>query len=51
MNELVRVLRDVHVLEGVGHFFQIEAHDEVNAAMLVFLADLADHGRRLATSP
>ncbi|MFB4301408.1 alpha/beta fold hydrolase [Actinomadura sp. NTSP31] len=40
MEGLVPGLRGVHVLEGAGHFVQMEAADEVNAAMLAFLTDL-----------
>ncbi|MEW2353596.1 alpha/beta hydrolase [Spirillospora sp. NPDC029432] len=41
MKELVPGLRTVRVLEGAGHFIQMEAADEVNAAMLGFLAGLS----------
>jgi pimeloyl-ACP methyl ester carboxylesterase len=34
-------LRDVHIVEGAGHFVQMEAAGEVNEAMLAFLAGLA----------
>lgn len=40
MKELVPGLRGVRVLEGAGHFVQMEAAGEVNAAMLDFLAGL-----------
>ncbi|MFB4319837.1 alpha/beta fold hydrolase [Actinomadura sp. 21ATH] len=41
MRELVPGLRTVRVLEGAGHFIQMEAADEVNAAMLDFLAGIS----------
>ncbi|TDC93564.1 alpha/beta hydrolase [Actinomadura sp. 7K507] len=37
MADLVPGLRDVHIIEGAGHFVQMEAPAEVNAAMLAFL--------------
>ncbi|SNT61244.1 Pimeloyl-ACP methyl ester carboxylesterase [Actinomadura meyerae] len=40
MEELVPGLRDVHTVEGAGHFVQMEAPREVNEAMLAFLARL-----------
>ncbi|MFI0355313.1 alpha/beta fold hydrolase [Actinomadura sp. 9N407] len=40
MKELVPGLRTVQVVEGAGHFVQMEAADEVNAAMLTFLGGL-----------
>lgn len=40
MRESVPGLRAVRVLEGAGHFIQMEAADEVNAAMLDFLPTL-----------
>jgi pimeloyl-ACP methyl ester carboxylesterase len=44
MKELVPGLRAVRVLEGAGHFVQMEAADEVNAAMLAFLTGLEQAG-------
>ena len=41
MADLVPGLRDVHVIEGAGHFVQMEAPGEVNAAMLAFLDGIA----------
>lgn len=41
MESLVPGLRDVHIVDGAGHFVQMEAAGEVNAAMLAFLARLA----------
>lgn len=40
MEDLVPGLRDVHIIEGAGHFVQMEAAGEVNEAMLAFLARL-----------
>ncbi|WP_433476002.1 alpha/beta fold hydrolase [Spirillospora sp. CA-142024] len=40
MADLVPGLRGVHVIEGAGHFVQMEAPGEVNAAMLAFLAGI-----------
>ncbi|TDD83417.1 alpha/beta hydrolase [Actinomadura darangshiensis] len=40
MAGLVPGLRAVHVVEGAGHFVQMEAAGEVNDAMLAFLAGL-----------
>ncbi|MFA1542460.1 alpha/beta fold hydrolase [Actinomadura monticuli] len=40
MESLVPGLQDVHIVEGAGHFVQMEAADEVNEAMLAFLAGL-----------
>lgn len=38
MEGTVPGLRDVHIVEGAGHFVQMEAAGEVNEAMLAFLA-------------
>ena len=35
-------LRDVHLIDGIGHWVQQEAADEVNAQILDFLADTHD---------
>ncbi|WP_433466072.1 alpha/beta fold hydrolase [Spirillospora sp. CA-128828] len=40
MAALVPGLRGVHVIEGAGHFVQMEAPGEVNAAVLAFLAGI-----------
>lgn len=40
MDDLVPGLRTVHVVEGAGHFVQMEAAAEVNAAILAFLDGL-----------
>jgi Rrf2 family protein len=40
MEGTVPGLRDVHIVEGSGHFVQMEAAGEVNEAMLAFLARL-----------
>ncbi|QBJ96143.1 alpha/beta hydrolase [Rhodococcus sp. ABRD24] len=40
MASMVPGLRSTHVIPGVGHFVQMEAPDQVNAAMLEFLAGL-----------
>lgn len=40
MNHLVPGLRAVRLVEGAGHFVQMEAAGEVNAAMVTFLAGL-----------
>lgn len=40
MEKLVPGLRQTHVIDGAGHFVQMEAADEVNAAMIAFLAGL-----------
>ncbi|TDC55220.1 alpha/beta hydrolase [Actinomadura sp. KC345] len=40
MADLVPGLRNVHIIEGAGHFVQMEAPGEVNAAMLAFLAGI-----------
>ncbi|GAA1897746.1 alpha/beta hydrolase [Actinomadura bangladeshensis] len=41
MESLVPGLRHVHIIEGAGHFVQMEAAGEVNEAMLAFLAGLS----------
>ncbi|MFG2018628.1 alpha/beta fold hydrolase [Actinomadura geliboluensis] len=41
MESLVPGLRDVHTVEGAGHFVQMEAPVKVNEAMLAFLARLS----------
>ncbi|QKW39605.1 alpha/beta hydrolase [Actinomadura sp. NAK00032] len=41
MESLVPGLRDVHTVEGAGHFVQMEAPAKVNEAMLAFLARLS----------
>lgn len=40
LGKLVPGLRETHVIDGAGHFVQMEAADEVNAAMTAFLAGL-----------
>ncbi|MFF4235973.1 alpha/beta fold hydrolase [Actinomadura geliboluensis] len=41
MESLVPGLRDVHTVDGAGHFVQMEAPEKVNEAMLAFLARLS----------
>lgn len=42
MREIFPELRQVRMIPGAGHMVQLEASDEVNAAMLGFLADISE---------
>ena len=42
LERTVRDLRDVHLIEGAGHWVQQEEADQVNALILDFLSEVHD---------